>query len=206
MLIRKYVYLVVALAALVSSANAENVAMVPMTGPTTQNLPADLMLPHSDGAAPKGKAWPASRFALDSSGDCIIDKLTGLMWLRDGSKVNNGNAMNQADSFDYVRQGNWCGYSDWRVPNINEMRSLINYTTEVPAVWLMVGTGVNADDPHCDGACFTNIKWAGTNDMYLTSTTEHLDQLRVYMVNLETGGMQGYKAMAGYVLPVRGGK
>lgn len=205
MLIRKYVCLV-ALAALVSSVNAENVAMVPMTGPTTQNLQPYLMLPHSDGLAPKGKAWPANRFALDSSGDCIIDKLTGLMWLRDGSKVNNGKSMNQEASFDYVRQGNWCGYSDWRVPNINEMRSLINYTSVVPAVWLMVGEEDTNGNPHCDGACFTNIKWAGTGDMYLTSTTEHLDQLRVYMVNLETGGIEGWVKRAGYVLPVRGGK
>ena len=60
------------LISLIGVVNAKNIADVPQIGPGA--------------AASTGKQWPTTRFKINVSGDCIIDQMTGLMWLRDTSK------------------------------------------------------------------------------------------------------------------------
>lgn len=53
----------------------------------------------------------------------ITDNITGLMWQQDpGSKMSYTNAVNGADSFTLA------GYSDWRLPTIKELYSLILFS------------------------------------------------------------------------------
>jgi hypothetical protein len=63
----------------------------------------------------------------------IKDNLTGLMWIKDLNTINNGNgkSINWENSFDLVKQANdlggYCGYTDWRLPILSELISLVNF-------------------------------------------------------------------------------
>jgi len=129
------------LAGLYLGSNAANMALVPQTGQTS-TMPLNPAPAGSDGALQKGAAWPRTRFTTDTSGNCITDTLTGLMWVRDLNVVNGGNAVSWATALTIAVNGTWCGYGDWRVPNVNELRSLVNYgESSGPAAWLNVTGG-----------------------------------------------------------------
>ena len=84
--------------------------------------------------------WPTPRFEsakkADNStcADAEYDKLTGLMWAKDG---NAAGAKNWTDAKTYANTLNLCGYNDWRLPTINELASLVNYSDkDSPSHWL----------------------------------------------------------------------
>jgi uncharacterized repeat protein (TIGR01451 family) len=72
----------------------------------------------------------------DARTDVVIDNLTGLMWFRDGDyfDLGYGNGWHLSfvvyhidNIFNVPNSGyNVCGYYDWRLPNVNEMASLLN--------------------------------------------------------------------------------
>jgi hypothetical protein len=86
-----------------------------------------------DGELRAGVAWPDPRFT--SSGECVADKLTGLMWAKNADLPNGTMTWQQA--LDYVASLNsgsgLCSYHDWRLPNLKELRSLIDYSQSYPA-------------------------------------------------------------------------
>jgi len=103
-----------------------------------------------DGDLETGAGWPSPRF-FDNGNQTVTDKLTGLMWTKDGNLIktrdpgfdNDGTAGDGAvtwkHALDYVKklnQENYFGYSDWRLPNRKELRSLINYSQVNTAAWL----------------------------------------------------------------------
>ena len=57
-----------------------------------------------------------------SQAQCVTDRLTGLMWMQAPDNVarNWVAALAQADGLAL------CGFGDWRLPNINELESLMN--------------------------------------------------------------------------------
>ncbi|WP_019520604.1 Lcl C-terminal domain-containing protein [Faucicola boevrei] len=89
---------------------------------------------------------------------CVIDKVTGLTWeqktddggLRDKDntytwynpdpKTNGGDAgseNNSNNTHQYIQQlnnSNYCGYSDWRLPNLDELHSIVDYSRSYPAI------------------------------------------------------------------------
>jgi hypothetical protein len=78
-----------------------------------------------DGDAKAGVAWPTPRFVVGTgaTADCVTDNLTGLMWVGAPSAVPDtwANALTSANGLTL------CGFSDWRLPNRKELRSLVNY-------------------------------------------------------------------------------
>lgn len=122
-----------------------------------------------------GVEWPSSRFVLGSGqqAPCITDKLTGLMWPVNATLFGtplsvsaNQSAVNAMNTTPGATGYQLCGYSDWRIPNINELKSLINYNASNLSDWLM---GTNGQV--CDGACFSNIALAhGFAGQYMSST------------------------------------
>lgn len=83
---------------------------------------------------------PDSRY-LDSNNGTIIDIATGLMWQKcslgqSGTNCESGTAQTftwQA-ALASANQNEEYGYSDWRLPNINELRSLLEYACASPAI------------------------------------------------------------------------
>ena len=95
-----------------------------------------------DGEIQAGVAWPRPRFTIGTGAEseCVTDNLTGLMWARNGNLPNGIMTWHQA--IDYANNLNLCGYSDWRLPNVNELEGLINADEPNTAIWLYT-QGVN---------------------------------------------------------------
>jgi hypothetical protein len=95
-----------------------------------------------------------------------------------------------------------CGYSDWRLPNKVELKSLVNYGAVSPANWLMYGSG-NSGAPVCDGACFANVQANG----YWSSSTNASGTNFAWVVNFNIGNVfANRKNFSTFVWPVRGGQ
>ncbi len=120
-----------------------------------------------DGALQAGQAWPSPRFSDNGSGT-MTDRLTGLVWSKDANVMVSRDPTFDGDATagdgyvtwqharDYVTKLNaeaYLGHSDWRLPNIRELRSLSNYGAADLSVWL-------------DGLGFSNVDayahWSST--------------------------------------------
>lgn len=88
-----------------------------------------------DGEILAGAAWPVPRFTTNDD-QTITDNLTGLVWVMDSN--SSGGALNWQDALRYItilNSRNYLGHGDWRLPNINELESLVNKQPEL-AAWL----------------------------------------------------------------------
>jgi len=143
-----------------------------------------------DGEIRAGVAWPNPRFTAGTGAeaDCIIDNLTGLMWPKNGNLAGE-KYWNEA--IDYAKNLTLCGHSDWRLPNINELESLVNADESKTDVWL------NAQG-------FTNVQ----QDRYWSSTTRAEYTEYAWVVDMCDGFVYYYdKTYNGYyVWPVRTGQ
>lgn len=70
------------------------------------------------------------RFVLAHNGDVVIDQKTGLMWDRIGSEEE----MNYQNAKEYAESLNLAGFDDWRLPTIEELFSIVDYTVDNPAI------------------------------------------------------------------------
>jgi len=110
---------------------------------------------HDDGDLKKGVAWPTPRFTNNNNGT-VTDNLTGLIWLKNancsGAMENWNTAIDYAAALydgctNCFGTGGDCGLSDgskagdWRLPNRNELLSLIDIAYYNPALSNVAGTG-----------------------------------------------------------------
>ncbi|MBF0339084.1 MAG: DUF1566 domain-containing protein [Nitrospirae bacterium] len=110
---------------------------LPQTGQTTTYATGD------DGSIRAGIPWPDPRFTVNSD-QTITDKLTGLMWTKNATSPPvgscTGGTMTWPSSVityvDCLNTAAYQGYTDWRVPNINELESLTNAQEANVATWL----------------------------------------------------------------------
>lgn len=106
----------------------------------------------------KGVSWPSVRFT-DNADGTVTDHLTGLIWLKNAQCFSASNWANALASANQLASGS-CGLSDgstagqWRMPNINELESLVDVSSANPAV--------------SPSAPFSNI---GVSNAYWSSTT-----------------------------------
>lgn len=186
-----------------SSENTKGSIKVMATGQKTSYAPSD------DGELQPGGEVEEPRFVsgVGEESDCIIDKTTGFMWPKNGklfaktSWEDNLNKINVMNSSSSATAYKLCGHTDWRMPNTNELETLLNYAESSNAAWL-------------EAQGFQNID---RKDMYWSSTSYNLDEYcahdMAYATNLDsgvTGGRNKSKvgeAMAGnyfqYSIPVR---
>jgi hypothetical protein len=122
---------------------------LPKTGQTISYYSGD------DGEIQAGVDWPNPRF-LDNSDGTVTDKLTGLIWTKNANPA--GNYMAWLEALEYVKTLNTGGHTDWRLPNINELQSLIEYSQSNFAL--------------PQGYPFTNVQpiyWSSTSSAEFTS-------------------------------------
>ena len=145
-----------------------------------------ISLPATGQTGSTGAAWPSPRSVKNADGS-ISDNLTGLMWAGNG---NLDGLVSWQSALDYVKQLNtdkYLSYSDWRLPNVNELSSLYDYSKSTPAVAL----------------AFTSL----APSSYWSSTSYTGDPTLAWTANLQTPAI-GYavKSAQYALLPVRGGK
>ncbi|MBF0317830.1 MAG: DUF1566 domain-containing protein, partial [Nitrospirae bacterium] len=184
--------LIVAMLFLALSAHAGTVSL-PQTGQTTIYATGD------DGWYKAGVAWPSPRFTdnsiADSNNQTITDNLTGLVWTKDANLP--GGSKTWQEALDYVASMNsgagTYGHTDWRLPNINELESLINAGQANQVTWL-------------NSQGFTNVQsfiyWSSTSYAYFTSNAWFVD-----MGDMGDGFVNAsVKSHSLYVWPVRSGQ
>lgn len=101
----------------------------------------------------------------DSGDGTINDNATGLMW----SQADNGEGILWADALAYAENSELAGYDDWRLPNIKELQSIVDYSYSPTA------TDPDAVGPAIDTIfdCTPIINEAGNDDYpyYWSSTS-----------------------------------
>jgi hypothetical protein len=103
---------------------------------------ATLTAQGQDGALQMGVQWPNPRFT-DNADQTITDNLTNLVWAKDvwaySSGCGSSGYITWQGALDFVACANansYLGYKDWRVPNVNELYSLLNYGEVRDSTWL----------------------------------------------------------------------
>jgi len=175
--------------------NADGIAyssVVPKTGQTNSYRVGD------DGTYMKG-VGTSPRFTIGTGVDetnCVTDNLTGLIWTRNANMA--GGLMNWTNAVAFCESLTYGGHSDWRLPNVKELQSLIDFGRFTPALCNTAGTGKwTANDPFIDVRA----------DGYNSSTTDILSPTYAWMVSLDVGYMShALKTAQYYVWPVRGGQ
>ncbi len=126
----------------------------------------------------------------DNGDGTITDNRTGLMWLQDANNYNSGVAQTWLAALSGCESFSYAGYSDWRLPNIRELFSIVKFAGSAPFI---------------DGTYFLNTQ----SDLpYWTSTTlmpgpTNATAMYVYFYRGEVTDI--FKTAARYVRPVRGG-
>ena len=112
-----------------------------------------------------------TRFIIKTIGgdDIVLDRATGLMWARDGSAAgcNNGNLITWANALLYATGLVFASFEDWRVPNIAELFSILNYESTPPMIY----------------TSFTNT----LADRYWSSTSQRGTGIGAWNVSFSTG-------------------
>lgn len=203
---------------LLESLLAEGVrSPVPQSGQTFSLLQGD------DGYYQAGVAWPDPRFTLNvndsddmnGNGFCdeteicngtVTDELTGLVWLQEANCFGARgwiDAINDANNLADDGSSN-CGLSDnsqagdWRVPNVKEILSIMDYGQTFPTLLLPTGHP------------FVDVQVGGVNsppDRYWTSTAITAEGSGVYAVSISVGWVERFvlENFDFFVWPVKGG-
>ena len=145
-----------------------------------------------DGDLQKGVAWPDPRFT-DNLDGTVTDHLTGLTWLKDANCFGERTWVDALSDCNGLATGS-CGLTDgsvpgdWRLPNIRELQSLIDYSSAMPAL--------------PSGYPFINV------DFIFWSSTNHADYAWiVWYVSIISGTVNYNNKTDLYsVFPVRGGQ
>jgi len=111
-----------------SSILADSASPVPKTGQTTSYRTGD------DGDLEMGVAWPNPRFT-DLGDGTVKDNLTGLEWIKDPHSLSgNSGGQNWPSAIDFCNGLVYADHSDWRLPNIKELESLMDCGQYSPAL------------------------------------------------------------------------
>ena len=139
-----------------------------------------------DGQYRSGLPWPEPRF--EPGDETVLDRLTGLVWTADANPAEF--PVTWSEALGVIRSMNSRadhGFSDWRLPNRRELRSLVSYQTRRPAL----------PENHPFANVFLNWYW--------TSTTAAIHPAYAWYVHMDGARMfYGRKDQYYLVWPVRG--
>ncbi|MGD8875836.1 MAG: DUF1566 domain-containing protein [Gammaproteobacteria bacterium] len=106
-----------------------------------------------DGAIQAGQPWPDVRFRAGEDG--IVDRLTGLCWQR-GANLAEGELHWEQALAGIAALNSSGGPGNWRLPNINELETLVDCSRARPAL------AAAADVVASPGTVY----WSSTTSMY----------------------------------------
>lgn len=83
----------------------------------------------------RGNTSYGKNIFIDNQDGTVSDLATGLMW----QKSDDGQVRNWKEALKYCQELTLAGYSDWRLPSIKELQSIVDYTkspatTSSPAI------------------------------------------------------------------------
>jgi hypothetical protein len=104
---------------------------------------------------------------VDNGDGTVTDTNTGLMWQQD-----EAGTMTWTEALSYCENLQLANYADWRLPNRNELQSLIDYSKHDPAI---------------DTVAFPDV----TSSDYWSSTTYVNNSVFAWIVYFGSGGV-GY--------------
>jgi hypothetical protein len=163
-----------------SGSGNHKLSAIPQTGQKRQYMAGD------DGDLRVGNAWPVPRFT-ENGDDTVTDHFSGLMWTINANKANGKVDWEQA-----ISGAGTCNdgrYTDWRLPNRNELESLIDLGRYDPA--LPTGHPFNSVQP----------------TYYWTSTTPANNEDHAWIIHFYIGFVtHDDKGGTHYVWYVRGGQ
>ena len=120
----------------------------------------------------------------DNGDGTITDNKTGLMWMKETASSQ----MNWKEALFYCENLEYAGYSDWRLPNIKELGSIVDYSTYKPAI-------------------DTNFFPDTMSSFYWSSTTHSFNTGDARLVHFYYGAARSRnKSTTYYVRGVRGGQ
>jgi hypothetical protein len=155
-----------------------------------------------DGEYQAGVGSPEPRFTLGMDGT-VRDNRSGLVWLRDADCIGASDWVNGLLSTMYLESGD-CGLNDgsqvgdWRLPNIRELESLMDYRFFDPVLPNTMGTEkLSAGDP------FYNVR----SFQYWTSTSLAYQRHQARVIRFSGDGTisSANKNYYAHVWPVRDG-
>ncbi|MFW5735268.1 MAG: DUF1566 domain-containing protein [Oceanidesulfovibrio sp.] len=86
-----------------------------------------------DGELRMGVAWPEDRFAVHPGDkDAVLDRLTGLLWRINANEC--GRLTTWKEALDKATRAGMSSAGPWRLPNINELESLVDCSAHDPAL------------------------------------------------------------------------
>lgn len=118
----------------------------------------------------------------------VSDSITGLMW-QQGDEQNDSGRRSWDEALDYCEGLNLAGYSDWRLPNVRELESIVDWSRFNPSI----DPAFNCCSPNYDPYQF-----------YLSSST-HTDGQAVWVVSFYSGQVDFPLKGSEMVRCVRGG-
>ncbi|MCB2181065.1 MAG: DUF1566 domain-containing protein [Desulfobulbaceae bacterium] len=113
----------------------------------------------------------------------VTDTETGLIW-----HTESFGPYTWQQALEACETENWEGFADWRLPNRNELQSLVDYSTHTPSI-----------DSYLSSATYSNYYW--------TSTTNRANPAVAWLVSFQYGNVTyDTKTKGFYIRPVRGGE
>ena len=138
-----------------------------------------IILTNCDGTGQDGeyKSGLSLKKRFTVNGDCVTDNVTGLMWAKPA--VTNLQALVWHDLVSMVHLKSTCGYGDWHIPNLNELRSLVNYGKDDNAIYLQT--------QGFDGASLQSLVWTSTLDLRMSNQAFFYIDMRTGSIATDQG-------------------
>jgi hypothetical protein len=108
------------------------------------------------------RGWQKSNNLVDNSDGTVTDTNTGLMWQQAEAGV-----MTWEEALAYCETFELAGHDDWRLPNINELQSIVEYEYNNPSIDTALFPGTNS------GAYWSSTTYANTTGGAWTVNFDH---------------------------------
>jgi hypothetical protein len=175
-----------------------------------QKLPDEKKQPESRRESTDTKGQMSDRYR-DNGDGTLIDTLTKLQWMRCsvGQTWDGSTCQGNASSHNFARAlmvpKSLAGYSDWRLPSIDELKTLVHCSAGLPSKWNTTGTPCSRNSlaPVILIDAFPNTP----NSFYWSDSAYTVFSPDKWLVNFENGSADGFSVSSeGKIRLVRGKK